>query len=936
MLTASHGGAFRGQMAAAALRAATATALFFGFVGSACHTREACFEDDEVSLLQSWTKMTVMRRPDTPSVVEFPTDAQQQLPAAREALPVVRLPTTSDLRKENRTANYQVSDTWETLSMQAIPFKREAEHPNKWSSGPMPEFNITGEEVAHLADDIGLEFNPEDQSASRIVGAKKNGLHDMAGLLGSIGLYGVLLIGAIVLFHYLRYVYPLVYAYNTLPHESRTEEDAKMELLNPIPEEWWPNPANWLDWVKASIALQFRLEELTQYIGLDMVLLLYFMQFAMEVLLWVGLPLAFLLSAVNAFFGKVGVNVKCDLLSKIGLNNMENGSNYFWVHAVFMWYVVWCVQDIMSKYQGGFMRKRLRWLAGMQAPRCTTVMLQNIPEEYRQLPSAENNALPEQHLKNMIEEQVFGVMKKKLRENVVKDVVFVRPALQLKEYEAQLESLRTLLADMNAEIEERMHAETEEPSLPKDSKETDGEKSVRRVDGKTRGEETELMAKEALANLDYRKTQAQDDIRLLENLISGERQRVIEREVSSTAFVTFTERIYADFFLNIRLTSSEMQFISSTPPDPVEVNWANVLHDPTIVRWKLVGYALILGLFVAYVPFVGFISAMTELSYVKKLIPALKHIMSASPWLANLWNALFASLGLTIFMAFLPSCFMWILRRFFPSVGASEGQLGLQKWYFAFQLIFVVLVTAISGSIVALAHKVVHNPLAFFSMLAVQLPNRTHFYLNWFVLQWFTSVLGLLRYVNIFKYLSLRAGFALFMPEERKDRRAKALSEPENTDCYGIGARSADGVLFLSIGLIYCNLLPIICIFALVSFAVSRIFLGYQIVFAETRKPDSGGTFWCEQMQQVQAIMFIYVMLMIFVFLYRTNSLPLQLFTLALLPYQIWRYCIFTQKFNVDLLPFLQLSQTQQELKAEGVIGKQIAATGSYVQPELR
>merc|ERR1719498_1264469 len=114
-------------------------------------------------------------------------------------------------------------------------------------------------------------------------------------------------------------------------------------------------------------------------------------------------------------------------------------------------------------------------------------------------------------------------------------------------------------------------------------------------------------------------------------------------------------------------------------------------------------------------------------------------------------------------------------------------------------------------------------------MLASTLPLSSHFYLSWFVLQWFTYTLILLRYMQLFKYSGLVAGMTLISNDDYKRRKAKFLAEPENPDCYGIGARSAETVLLLAVALVYCSLIPIICLFGFITFAITRIIYGYLI-----------------------------------------------------------------------------------------------------------
>ena len=85
------------------------------------------------------------------------------------------------------------------------------------------------------------------------------------------------------------------------------------------------------------------------------------------------------------------------------------------------------------------------------------------------------------------------------------------------------------------------------------------------------------------------------------------------------------------------------------------------------------------------------------------------------------------------------------------------------------------------------------------------------------------------------------------MPEED----ALKAAEPEDQDYYGIGSRSARFTINMGLGIVYGTLCPPMNLLCWLNFFFCRLFYGYLIPFAETKKPDLGGPFWVEQLKHL-------------------------------------------------------------------------------------
>merc|ERR1719198_2821052 len=111
-----------------------------------------------------------------------------------------------------------------------------------------------------------------------------------------------------------------------------------------------------------------------------------------------------------------------------------------------------------------------------------------------------------------------------------------------------------------------------------------------------------------------------------------------------------------------------------------------------------------------------------------------------------------------------------------------------------------------------------------------------------------------MRYVMLSKFKVFNA---LYEEEE-----ARAMSEPEDQDYYGIGSRSARFTINMVLGIVFGTLSPPINLLAWINFAVCRVVYGYLIPFAEQKKPDIGGAFYVDSLKHIFVALIIYVIVM--------------------------------------------------------------------------
>jgi hypothetical protein len=280
-------------------------------------------------------------------------------------------------------------------------------------------------------------------------------------------------------------------------------------------------------------------------------------------------------------------------------------------------------------------------------------------------------------------------------------------------------------------------------------------------------------------------------------------------------------------------------------------------------------------------------------------------------------------MGLQLMVGFLPTFLLLIFRACFTLNADAYAQQRLQTWYFWFQIVFVVLVTAIGNSVIEFTKTVLFDPLAVPALLGATMPGATHFYMNFLVLQWVTHALGMMRFVMLGKYKA----FCVLFDEET----ARKKSEPEDQDYYGLGSRNARFTINMVIGIVYGTLSPPINVLSWVEFALCRLFYGYLIPFAEIKKPDLGGVFWVDCLKHLFSGTIIYTVVMIGVISGRAemSGFTPTCIVAPTLIYVVMSMRRFDNAFNWEELPITKVVNPDKSIKLRSL-------EGAYTQPELR
>lgn len=578
------------------------------------------------------------------------------------------------------------------------------------------------------------------------------------------------------------------------------------------------------------------------------------------------------------------------MLSIFGMANVEDNSKLYWLHALWVWYTVWAVTRLMFDAQYNFIPRRMQWLKEQPIPRATTVLVEEVPDD----------KLTTGDLRRFFDEEVFA-------KQVVQAVYFVKDTTQLLDRIEHRNMLQEQVARLNS--------------------------------SNMGGGKIATLGSKTAANLAAELLDNEREVERLKTEIDASEDRN-----SRAAFVTFTRRRFQAIVLKMFGEEDKEEIIATIPPDPADIIWSDLMADPEHqVSKQFVGRVLTVILFFTVLPLTFTITAYADFDVVRKQVPVLDHIQRNFVGFEAAWNGFVQASLLTTLMGLLPTALVFIFDNFYVLKARAKTQEKLQTWYFAFQVFFVLLVTAIGKSLLQTAWKLLTNPRSVFSLLAKTMPHSTHFYLNLFPLQMTTHTLQLIRIAPLFKFVALKKTYQispeivkmlagntgkLENDEESAESLAKENAEPENQCDYGMGARFARFSLLLTTAVVFSTLSPLITILGWLNFGLSRVVYTYLLVYAETRKPDLGGEFWINAMSQCFMGLVIYVTLMTGV-LYEccTNWIPGAI-SLSCFAYLWVKWRQFSRQFRWESLAFANLGEVATELT-------RTPTATNYKQPEL-
>lgn len=814
--------------------------------------------------------------------------------ATGHQLPLKRLGLTPGLSRP--TSEIQMSSPKNDSDQNTKERKHEGTKPKeqKTSGDPVSTISDVLLHPQHIQKVIAQEDNSNESQGdqedreriAQLAGVESNKQGDLEAFVVTFLLNSLLCIGGVLAFPIFRRSHPRIYTEN--------------ERLGIAPRQ---DNSSSFAWLLSS--LQMTSEDVEVVAGLDQALLFDFLGVCTQIVCVVSGPLLLILCPLH-FLGGGEAMATGDLLGYLGMGNIAEGSWIFWVHAAAVWYVVLLVQTVLLCAQRKFVERRQAWLLDMKAPRSTTVLVEGIPDRY----------CTDTALKRCFEFLFAGF---------VENAFVVKKTEHLRQLQGTVDRLMKRASDSeHADSQEHVSGLTQQLGKAKQQAENERLRildacAAQEMRFKTAGDTT--IDYLTHFGVDERPGSSSDCSALNKDLVS-ELAKMFEKDsrpsaeqrdaslYSTCGFVTFkTRRVSytAQAMSMSHITNNTNEFILSTPPDPLDVLYGSLQSEPEAANARLwIGYLLILLLFVVFTPCIFLISAVSSnaLDGIRQNLPWLDTFLEARPSWTIAIKGYLGTLSLLGAMSLVPSVLSFIFLRFFRLHSTAIAQIQIQKWYFVFHIIYVLLVLSMGSSLIATTEAVAHAPGKMFLLLAESLPRTSHFYLHYITLQWVDNAKELLRLPTLAKFRALR----LICEEDE----AKELAEPEDQHYSGMGSRCARFSFLMAMTLTLCTVTPLIGLLAICCFLLCRVVYGYLIVFAETPKPDLGGMFWVTNLKCISWSLLIFIALMVGVLYERAGSVYPSL--LAFFSLGLW--AVLQSRFEAISWEFLSVEQLSNSEKA--------------------
>eukprot|EP00551_Chaetoceros_affinis_P006458 CAMPEP_0203685338 /NCGR_PEP_ID=MMETSP0090-20130426/48496_1 /ASSEMBLY_ACC=CAM_ASM_001088 /TAXON_ID=426623 /ORGANISM="Chaetoceros affinis, Strain CCMP159" /LENGTH=1259 /DNA_ID=CAMNT_0050554529 /DNA_START=115 /DNA_END=3894 /DNA_ORIENTATION=- len=341
-------------------------------------------------------------------------------------------------------------------------------------------------------------------------------------------------------------------------------------------------------------------------------------------------------------------------------------------------------------------------------------------------------------------------------------------------------------------------------------------------------------------------------VKLATNLIRGSD----DGRVRDGGFVSFTSLTAKAQCVQMLHHPKPFLFTVADAPAPKQIYWQNVgLPHKSQQIGFLAAQLLTAALCLFWTFPVAFVSSLSEIDSLKKMIPSLEKSIELYPWIQPLLNQLNPIL-IVILKMLLPK----ILERFCQREGhisKSALNASLLTKLALFLIIQIFFVPAISGGIFAQLPEIIDDWRKMMELLATSVPGQVKSFIQFVIVNVFiTCSLELLRVLRVIKAF-IRSKIAPDLTEN--DRTStylglEPLTEAEEMDYPLI---FAEVVLYFMIVLVYSCIAPIMSFVMMILFILLLVTYQNQFIYVYSSVNDQGGLLWPRMVKMLLFYMII-------------------------------------------------------------------------------
>lgn len=368
------------------------------------------------------------------------------------------------------------------------------------------------------------------------------------------------------------------------------------------------------------------------------------------------------------------------------------------------------------------------------------------------------------------------------------------------------------------------------------------------------------------------------------------RQTYDDNEKSAAAFIIFNSQYDAEVAVQMlsfhRPLQMSPRFVGISPDEIVWTNLSMRWYKRLPVSLLIAAFLVLLIIFWAIpVAFAGFVSQIRTLT---DWLPFLSFINNLPEVLHGLISALLPVVVVAIVMS-LPPVIIRKCARYAGSPTDTMVEYYTQKYYFAFQVVQVFLVFALSSAIISAMQNILEDPSIVLDLLHKNLPQASNIFIAYLLLQCLTLPSGmLLQIVPLALYYAL--GTLLDNTPRKIWARRNTVGGPGWGTVYPVYSNMA------LIMFVYSIISPLIMPFSAAVFIFCYIAWLNNLIFC-TAKTHYRGINYSRALQHLFVGIYIAEVILVILFVFSQSWGPLVLEVVMLLV-TIWCHATFASAFN--------------------------------------
>jgi len=351
---------------------------------------------------------------------------------------------------------------------------------------------------------------------------------------------------------------------------------------------------------------------------------------------------------------------------------------------------------------------------------------------------------------------------------------------------------------------------------------------------------------------------------VLDDIIIDERAR-ISREArdpanhvcSSCGFVTFAAARDAEHALTAIMRSKTDGLIVSYPPEPGDIIYSSLEDNTTTAQfYKCVGSACLLLVLLAVVVCIAALSAFTDLASLRRSRTLAPLLTSEKAHARGMVEGVACPAVMTLVLVALAPLLRSIFRTCYCLKSHAWSQRMLHSSYTAVICSLVLVVVPVASATWRKAEEIAAWPDLANGPYMQAIPGVAMWFMCFLAVQSAETCVTLLRSTSLVRFLWHRRFCG--------DELGRRFSEPESQDLTAHAVRAAKSSLSLAAGILFsvvCPPITVVCIFDL---ALRRGVDGYLLCFSESKKTDLGGGFWETQINTIFVALVLQGTLMMF------------------------------------------------------------------------